>query len=183
MLRPSLCAPVTIVLVLLAAGCDDLSVGTSPPSPQPKKVVKKVATPKESKAKKSNVDAKQELDVIDQAFQKSHTQAVPSGASEELAVRRVTGEIEKYVEVGPTLVVWLVDRTSSSVPLANAALPAARQFYESEMVKQWQADGNRKLLSAVAAVDDNVELLLDPPSDSGQAVRDALEKITRSGSS
>lgn len=180
--RCTLLASTAIALTLLAAGCDDLSLNPQTPAPQAKKVVKKkVLTPKAPKAR-PKVDAQEELRVIEQAAEKSQAQAALSGSPEELAIRRVTGEIEKYVEVGPTLVVWLVDRTSSSFALASAAIPAARQFYQSEVVKEWSADGDQKLLSAVAALDDKVELLLDPPSDNPQAARDALDKITQSSS-
>jgi hypothetical protein len=170
-----------IAAALLAVGCDDLSISPQTPTTQPKKVVKKKQVITQRSANpRPKVDTQEELSVIEQAYENSHTQAALSGSPEELAVRRVTGEIEKYVEVGPTLVIWLVDRTSSSFPLANAALPAARQFYQSESVKQWSAGGEQKLLSAVAALDDKVELLLDPPSGSPQAVREALDKITPS---
>ncbi len=166
-------------LAALAAGCDDFTINSQPP-PKPKKVVQKkvlVAKPPKLKPK---VDTQEELGLIEKAFRDSQKTSALSGAPEEAAVHRIGEEIEKYVEVGPTLVIWLVDRTSSAHSLATAALPAARQFYQSEAVRQWSADGDKKLLSVVAALDDKVELLLDPPSDNPQAVRDALDKITKS---
>jgi hypothetical protein len=174
-------AALMFAAALLAAGCEDVSVSSQVPATQPKKVVKKKQVITQRGAKlRPKVDAQEELSVIEQAFQKSHTQVALSGSPEELAIRRVAGEIEKYVEVGPTLVIWLVDRTSSSFPLASAALPAARQFYQTDSVKQWSAGGEQKLLTAVAALDDKMELLLDPPSGNPQAAREALDKITPS---
>ena len=176
MQRLRLWAACFAALAWLVAGCDDVRIGTSPPPA--KKVVKKVIVPRPKK-KPPPVDASEELAVIDQAFRKSHAEAAFSSAPEEQAVRRVTGEIERYVEVGPTLVVWLVDRTRSAQPLASAAVAAAARFYQSENVQQWAQDGEQPLLTAVAALDDKVELLLDPPSDQPQAVRSALDRITQ----
>jgi hypothetical protein len=170
-----------IAAALQAAGCNDVSISPQTPTTQPKKVVKKKEVITQRSAKpRPKVDTQEELGVIEKAFEKSHARAALSGSPEELAVRRITGEIEKYVEVGPTLVIWLIDRTSSSFSLAKAALPAARQFYQSAGVKQSSAGGEQKLLTAVAALDDKVELLLDPPSDSSQAASEALDKITQS---
>jgi len=170
----------TIALALLAPGCEDLSLNPQTPAPQPKKVIKKKVLTERTTKSRSKPDAQEELSVIEQAFEKSRFQAALSGSPEDLAVHRITSEIEKYVEVGPTLVIWLIDRTSSSFPLASACLPAARQFYQSESVRQWSADDNQMLLTAVAALDDKVELLLDPPSSNPQSVRDAFDKISQS---
>ena len=168
-------------LALFSAGCEDVSVSSQAPRAVPNKVVKKKQVLTQRPAKpRPKVDTQEELSIIEQAFEKSRQQTLRSGSPEEQAIGRITGEIEKYVEVGPTLVLWLIDRTSSSFPLANAVLPAARQFYQSDNVKQWSGNGEQKLLTAIAALDDKVELLLDPPSASPAAAVTALDKITQS---
>lgn len=163
-----------LAVAWLAAGCDDLTINSQPQVPPKKVVKKKVLVPK------PKVDTSAELAVIDQAFRDSHKQASFSSNPEQAAVNRVGQELETFVEVGPTLVVWLIDRTSSSFPLATAAVGAAKQFYQSEVVKEWSAGGEQKLLTVVAALDDKVELLVDPPTGDPQAVRDAFDKITQS---
>jgi von Willebrand factor type A domain-containing protein len=167
-------------LAALATGCDDLTISSQPQTPPKKVVKKKVLVPKPKPPPK--IDTSEELAVIDQAFRDSHRQASFSSNPEEAAVRRVGAELEKFVEVGPTLVVWLIDRTSSSFSLATAAIGGAKQFYQSEPVKEWSAGGEQKLLTAVAALDDKVELLIDPPTGDPQAIRNALDKITQSRS-
>ena len=170
-----------LAVALCASGCDDLVVQTTPPTApkaKPKKVVKKVLTP--SKENQPKVDASEELALIDKAFQASQKEQRFASVPEEAAAGRVTEEIEKYVELDPTLVVWLVDRTPSAHSLANSALSAARHFYQSQKVKQWRDAGDRRLITAVAAVDDKVEFLLDPPSDDPAAIEQALEKVGKS---
>ena len=169
---------VLILAVCLVAGCDNLTISPQPAAPPKKVVKKKVLVPKPKP--KPVVDTSEELAVIDQAFRDSHNQASFSSNPEEAAIGRVGEELEKFVEVGPTLVVWLIDRTSSSFSLSTAAARAARQFYSSEAVKEWSAAEEPKLLSVVAELDDKVELLVDPPSGNSQAVRDAFDKIKQS---
>jgi hypothetical protein len=169
---------VVLAVAWLASGCDDLTNRSQPTAPPKKVVKKKVLVPKPKP--KPKIDTSEELAVIDQAFRESHKQASFSSNPEGAAVQRVGEELERFVEVGPTLVVWLFDRTSSSFPLTTAAVAAAKQFYQSEEVRQWSAGGEPKLISVVAAVDEKLELLVDPPSEDPQTIRNALDKLTQS---
>lgn len=163
---------------VLLAGCENVSLGP-PPKAKPKVVAKKVLTPQSAKRPKK-VEPREELEIIDQTFRETRQAARLTGTPEEVAVRRVTGEIEKYLELGPTLVVWVIDRTNSSQKLVTAAMPAVQQFYESN--RALPAEGTHGLATAVVVFDDKAEFLLDPPSDQPQAVREALGRIAAGSS-
>ncbi len=175
-----------LAAVCFIAGCKDTEFrvpGQEAPKPKTKVVVKKVLTENNSpKSKKSKPEVKEELDVIDKAYQASRSTVISTGSPEEVAVRKVTGEIGKSLELGPVLVVWLLDRTASNYKLLSGATTGAKAWYESQDVKQMTLEKNKKLQSVVACFDETLEYVLEEPEDDWQKVRDGLGKVTQSES-
>lgn len=178
--------PSAISLLLAAAaawiaGCNGTEFrapGSSAAKPKPKTkvVIKKVLTP-ENTGKRLKPELKEELDVIDKAFAASRSTMRSTGSPEEVGVRKVTAEIGKSLELGPVLVVWLLDRTTSNYKLVSGAATGAKAWYESLAVKQLTVDKEQKLQSVVAGFDETLEYVLEEPTDDWQKVRDALGKV------
>jgi hypothetical protein len=89
----------------------------------------------------------------------------------------VAAAITASLELGPTLVVWIIDRTPSAQTLAMQATPAILDFYDSPETREAATGEGEPLLSAVIAFDETVEFLLDPPSSDLKKTTEALERI------
>ena len=105
-----------------------------------------------------------------------------AGASEEAAVKKVGAAIRTNLDLGPTLVVWLVDRTPSAQKLVGSAVPAAKALYDDADLKQLAGAAPEQLLTAVVAFDDKAEFVLDPPSADLAQSAAALDKLPPSTS-
>lgn len=170
----------------VSAGCKDTEFrvpGREAPKPKTKVVVKKILTPENApKSKKPKAEPKEDLDVIDKAYQAGRSTVVNTGSPEEVAVRKVTGEIGKSLELGPVLVIWLLDRTASNYKILSGASNGAKAWYESQEVKQMTLEKNKKLQSVVAGFDETVEFVLEQPEDDWEKVRDSFGKVQPSTS-
>ena len=177
---------ILVVALLSAAGCKDTEFrvpGSEAPKPKTKVVVKKVLTLENApKSKKPKAEPKEDLDVIDKAYQAGRSTVVNTGSPEEVAVRKVTGEINKSLELGPVLVVWLLDRTVSNYKILSGASNGAKAWYESQEVKQMTLEKNKKLQSVVAGFDETVEYVLEQPEDDWEKVRSSFDKVQQSTS-
>src|SRR5262249_20428041 len=96
---------------------------------------------------------------------------------EAAAVRKITAAIKDSLDLGPTLAVWIVDRTPSRQHLVSRAADAIQAFYDSPEIKEASAAEGSPLLSAVVAFDDQVQFVVDPPSSDAQAVKAGLDSI------
>ena len=50
------------------------------------------------------------------------------GRAEEIAMKRVTTAIKESLEIGPTLIVWIIDRTPSARDMVREVTAAAAQL-------------------------------------------------------
>lgn len=170
-----------IVASLFLVGCkgNELKIpGSEVPKPKTKVVVKKVMAPEAAKkTKKPKPDVKEEVDVITQAYEATRSTVISTGSPEEVAVRKVTAEIGKSLELGPVLVVWLFDRTPSNSKLLSGAMTGAKGWYETQEVKQMTLEKGKKLQSVVAGFDESVEYVVAEPEDDWQKVRDGIGKV------
>lgn len=177
--------------LLAAVGCNDVrSVSVPKQTVKPRVVQKKVV----AKPKPKPTNAQKELDIIARAHDASQNRprSFPSNtssfvtggysprgsyadASEDAALRKVGAAIKDSVELGPTLVVWLIDRTPSSQRSLTGVTRAVQSYYESAEVKGWSQ--GEKLLSAVVAFDAETSFVLDPPSADSTKIEGAIAGI------
>jgi hypothetical protein len=182
----------TLLVLTVAAGCDDGSASlTTEPAPQPKAAVEpKTAEPKPvAKAKEGGSDRpsvaelQKELDVISRGKEPSKTATQNVSFPEDLAVRKVTTAIKASLELGPTLVVWIVDRTPSAQRLVSRATGAAKAFYDSPDVRDLSAKDGSPLLTAVLTFDDQVQFVVNPPTGDRQKAQSGFDAVRSSTAS
>lgn len=166
-----------MAMALCAAGCD---MGASRLEEEARKqeeyAQRKIRLPKPIPPP-SDEDVRPGLELIEDAWRTTQPNLLSIGHPEEVAVRRITQAIDASLELGPTLVVWLIDRTPSSEALVTPALSAARRYYDSAPVRQRSKDHTDSLLTAVVAFDEQPEFVVDPPSGDPRAVTAALGNI------
>ena len=103
-------------------------------------------------------------------------------AAEDLAVSKIKAVITDSVDLGPTLVVWLLDRTPSAGPLVREVKAAVQNLYESPQVAEWSAGDEKRLSTAIATFDAEAQFALDPPTDDVQQVVTTLDGVASSSS-
>jgi hypothetical protein len=155
----------------MLAGCDEVSPPPANPAkpPQPSPVVRpapKRVVPRVVRRRPAGEDSAQgaghrSADVVARQVQK-------------LGVA-----IRESLEVGPTVVVWLIDRTPSAAELVSDVKRAARTLYLTPAAGE-PATG--KLATAVMGFDEQVEFVLDPPASEADRVVAALEGLAGSRS-
>jgi hypothetical protein len=99
------------------------------------------------------------------------------------AMKKVIHVIEDSVDLSPTLVVWLLDRTASASGIVNEVSKDAEAFYRSRHVAAWASLADKPLLTSIVAFDDKLEFLIDPPSPDGKTVEAAFNELRSSSSS
>jgi hypothetical protein len=187
---------VCLVGVCLAVGCDHPLERAAKHAPaQPANSTAKQTGTKKSVPKQSKRPPKEAVEIIARAFETTNGGGlatgsdVPAGGSsrwagapEEAAIKKVGAAIRASLDLGPTLVVWLVDRTPSAQKLVGSAVPSAKALYDDAEFKALATAAPEQLLTAVIAFDDKVEFVVDPPSaDLAQAAA-GLDKFPPSTS-
>jgi hypothetical protein len=176
-----------IVVLSLFGGCQQPGAGRpvakakkAAPASKKTTVAKKGAPASSTKASKDLAATKTEkkrpdgdVRISDFGTGAARNADRPEGA----AVRKITTAIKESLELGPTLAVWVIDRTPSAEQLVSGATQAIQAFYESTEIKELSAAENRPLLTAVVAFDDQIQLAVDPPASDPQAVKAALDSI------
>ena len=155
-------------LMLLWAGCDEM--GSQASAKKPKKPTAKKVVKKKTKAPKKQpvVDATEEIEIITRAFNNtSLTSSGYSGSPEDAAVKKATRAINASLELGPTLVVWVIDRTPSAQRMATSAAAAAAEYYDAAEIRE-VAKGGDTLTTAIVGYDEKVEFVLEPTADIDQ---------------
>lgn len=195
-------------LIAFAGCEDRRSISLPPPPAKPKVVTKVVApktTPTKTVKNKpgsrgksglpSAQDSQKELDIIARAHdatqnrQRNFPSNTSSGSgfssrgnfsnsTDDAAIRKIGAVIKDSVELGPTLVVWLIDRTPSAQRSLTGVARAVQSYYESPEVKGWSQ--GEKLLSAVVAFDADASFVLDPPSADSVKIEGAIAGIQAS---
>lgn len=100
-----------------------------------------------------------------------------SGASrsESQAIAQVGKSIAASLELGPTLVVWVFDRSDSATRLATSTLTSIRSLYDQEEFAAAAQDD--KLLTAAVGFGERTDFLLDPPAADAAEVKQALDNV------
>jgi hypothetical protein len=122
----------------------------------------------------------QSLDTIAQAYEATRPVTRDTGTAEAVAVKKVAAAVRASLEIGPTLVVWIIDRTPSAQKIVTSGLAAARAVYDAEDIRTLSLNGGQQLQTAVIAFDDETEFLLDPPTGDWQAAQAGLDKFQSS---
>ena len=179
----SLCVLALLGLATALPGCRD--VGASKISEEVQKQQnyknRKIRQPKLVTPPKKE-DVREELDVIARAYEATRGKSLTIGRAEDVAVRKLGVAIKASVELSPTLVVWIVDRTPSAQKIVTQTTAAVKEYYDSPEVGQWSLDDTHPLLTAVIAYDETAEFLLDPPTGDWRKVKDAWDGIQPSAS-
>jgi hypothetical protein len=95
--------------------------------------------------------------------------------SESQAIEQIGKSIRESLDLGPTLVVWMFDRSDSANRLVNSSLTSIRSLYGSEEIANATKDD--KLLTAVAGFGEKTDFLLDPPVGDAAKVKEALDAV------
>jgi hypothetical protein len=167
--------------LMMASGCGKLpSAAFQQPTPMPITLVSQ-KTAKKATAKAKTAKAKSSAPSPARTFDSTAPRSI--GQAEELAAKKVTTAIKQSLEVGPTLVVWLIDRTPSAREIVRDVVTSAQGYYESAEVRESSAAGGSPLLTAIVAFDDQVQFALNPPTSDPQKVKSGFDAIETSSSS
>ena len=161
-----------------AAGCREPSMQTVASNAQKTKNYKnrKILTPKDFKRPPNNASS-DELEIIARAYDATRSQTRTVGGAEDVAVKKVVTAIHASLELGPTLVVWIIDRTPSSQKIAIETIEAAKRFYDDDDVRQYSIGTEQRLLSTFVAYDEQVDFLIEKPTSDWQLAKKTLESI------
>jgi len=105
-----------------------------------------------------------------------HTTRSP-GLSIGEAAKMVAGLVGDSVDYGPTLIVWLVDRSASAQSMVADFAQQIRDPYENLGAGIAGSPDESPLLTAVVAFGDDVRFVVDPPSPQPGALNDALSNL------
>ena len=184
------CLVIGSCLVALCTGCEEVEVATPQPA---KKVVKKKVKPKSVASKpaaaqeatpqpmrSSDDDDRPRRLRIRVAPGASDTSSsletrssfAPTGSN--AVTKYLVDTIQASVDYGPTLVVWVVDRTQSAQTLRQEALGAVRSIYGKQQSPEHVQE--QRLLTAIVTYGEKVDELPEPSADAAAAIA-AFEKI------
>jgi hypothetical protein len=98
-----------------------------------------------------------------------------SSYSENGAVEQIGKAVRQSLDLGPTLVVWMFDRSDSASRLTTSSLNAAKSLYAAQDISA--AAKENKLVTAVVGFGEKSDFLLDPPTGDPTQVTAALDTI------
>ncbi len=151
----------------LAAGC------TESTKPQPSAAPSPASTAQPANAPQATSEERHFKKPPERAQSKQREVA----RAEAAAMKAVTSAIRSSVEIGPTLVVWLIDSTPSAHDIVHEVSAAAENFYESPDVTEWAAAAEKPLLTAIVAFDQDVQFVVDPPTHDPKKTCAGFESI------
>jgi len=174
--------PVAAALACLAvaAGCGDLPLPASQAA-SVKKVAAKPAPRKKPPSAKTPPRVKNPGAVTQRNIEPPPEER-PIGRAEEQAVKRIGHMIKSSAELGPTTVVWLLDRTTSAEEMVHDVASSAQKFYESAEIRQLAEGKDQPLQTAVIAFDDHVQFVQEEPSVDAAKLKASLAGIKTSQS-
>jgi hypothetical protein len=183
-------AIVTVVVVL--AGCGDVpgmqatskqSKAPARRNSEPTKPVPTAKSGKPSNPKPVNIPQKKRTGPVEQADGGYRPAARAVGRAEELALTKVATIIKESLEVGPTAVIWIIDRTRSAQEIVAEISTAAQNYYESPEVRELSTSAGSPLVTAIVAFDEGTEIIVDPPTRDWQKLKAGFDAIKPSSAS
>lgn len=167
---------VVLALGCTFSGCGDIQFG------KPKKIVRTSGgstKPKEAPEEKTTsasekTPAKKTSGKATKIVAAEPIKLAPS--MEDKFMARVGDLIRQNVEDGPTLVVWLVDRSESAATLADKVASGVPKILQQESIKETLAAKPDQLQMAVALFSERVEYALEEPSSDSAEIAKVLAK-------
>jgi len=173
-------ATLLILLVGLCAGCQEPSMrGTAKRAKQTKDYKnRKILTPENSKyhkPKPTPVEASPDaVAALDRSYEATRSVQSRTGTAEVVAAQNATRAVQAGLEAGPTLAIWLFDRSQSAQQLVNDTASIAGRFYDSSEIQQLPQTPEPQLLTVVAAFDQKLQVLTDTPTADATAIKAAM---------
>jgi len=90
---------------------------------------------------------------------------------------KIISLIDDSVTFGPTLVIWLLDRSRSASPLVDNVTGHLRDYYLDPRTRAGDPDQEDRLLSSVVTFGKTTDYLLASPTGEGSKVATAMESI------
>jgi hypothetical protein len=90
---------------------------------------------------------------------------------------KIISLIDDSITFGPTLVIWLLDRSRSASPLVDNVTGHVRDYYLDPRTLAGDPDQDDRLLSSVVAFGKTTDYLLASPTGDGGQVATAMESI------
>jgi hypothetical protein len=95
--------------------------------------------------------------------------------SENQAIEQIGKGVRQSLELGPTLVVWMFDRSDSASRLVASTLSSARALHAADDLAA--AAKEKKLIAAVVGFGEKTDLLLDPPTGDADQLKAAFDAV------
>lgn len=177
-------------IAVLSAGCSDVPAGPAPVQRQPAPAEAAVAKRAEPQAE-SNAEPQPPTTAVQNAKpkpppgkpEKPMPPARMIGQAEQQAVNKIGQVIKESLELGPTLVIWVIDRTQSARDLVQDVSAAAQELYDSPEILEPASGETKPLATAIVAFDDQTQFVLDPPASDLTQTKAAFDAIQPSTAS
>jgi hypothetical protein len=180
---------VCLLALLLLCGCEDRTpLGKSTTPPKKSRWAKGSEAAAKEKAKAGTVRAVPREGTRTRpsggysggsegttSFGSSRSSYSGASRSESQAIEQIGKSVLESLELGPTLVVWVVDRSDSASRLVHSAASSIGSLYGGEDFAAAAKDDN--LLTAVVGFGEKTDFLLDPPASDSAKVKEALDAI------
>ena len=95
--------------------------------------------------------------------------------SEKQAIDQIGKSVRESLDLGPTLVVWMFDRSDSASKLVTASVTSIHTLYGTDDLTAAGQDG--KLLTTVVGFGEKTDFLLDPPVSDVAQVKEAFDAV------
>lgn len=168
-------------VLLSCSGCDEIEQAFED-TPKAKPTTKQVA--KKTKPAAKPLENAQIRDSSVYQSRPAFTSAAnvgPAGYAkskvnnEAEAMKKVSAVVEQSLEVGPTQIVWVVDRSESNSKQAVGAIASAKAMYDIEPMASAAKDN--KLFTSVVGYCEKTEFLTESPISEVAKVKEALDAI------
>jgi hypothetical protein len=161
----------------LAAGCGDVPAPQRSAAPAPQPSSQKPAPVSTAANPAATNQASNDQRPLKTLPERARPKQREVARAEAAAMKAVTTAIRSSVEIGPTLVVWIIDSTPSARDIVHEVSAAAQNFYETPEASEWSAAAEKPLLTAIVAFDREVQFVIDSPTHEAKKARDAFESI------
>ena len=165
-----------LLFVGLFTGCEQ--AGNSPigqPPAKGKPASKRLATAPIKRSEKQRAATRSRRTRVGR--RPHSTERTSLGLGSAAAVEQVTRAVDASLDLGPVLVVWIVDRSRSAATLRRQVLPRLQDWYLGRPTGKNRADKRPSLVTAIVTFGSEIEMALDPPTDQVTDINRILGEI------